>query len=218
MTSLPLFALNVTSKVNVAVEPAAPSVTLGDEIDSAGGSSSSAMVSVTADGFATPLSPLTAAETVTDLSGPSIASATAVTVTAPTLAVDPAPMVSVFALDSVKPSPVAATVSVTAALDARFRLAVTVAAPPFSGIDDDDSANVAVGAPSSSVSVRLAPVTATVSDSAAAWPLDAVPVTVTVRSPTLSMASSTALIVAVSEAFAVSPAAITIVASVESTV
>ena len=219
MTSLPLAALNATSKANVAVEPGAPSATLGDEIESAGASSSSAMVSVTAAGSDTPLSPDAAAVTVTDLSGPSVASSTAVTVTAPALAVDPAAMISVAGFDSVK-SPetafvpaAAVTVSVTASLDARSSAAVTVVTPPLSEIDEDDSFSVAVGVASSSVSVRLAPVTAMVCESAAAWPLDAAPVTVTVRLPTLSMASFTALIVAVSAALAVSPAAITIVAS-----
>ena len=192
-----------------------------------GASSSSAMVSVTAAGFDTPLSPDATAETVTDLSGPSVASSFAVTVTTPALAVDPAAIVSVFALDSVK-SPSAAfvpaaadTVSVTALLDARFSTAVTALALPaplssiVSGFDGSgsDSDSVTVGVSSSSVSVRLAPVTATVSDSAAAWSLDAAAVTVTLRSPTLSTSSFTALIVAVSVAFAVLPAAITIVAS-----
>ena len=47
----------------------------------AGASSSSAMVSVAAAGAATPLVPLTVADTVTDLSGESVVSAFAVTVT-----------------------------------------------------------------------------------------------------------------------------------------
>ena len=135
-------------------------------------------------------------------------SATAVTVTVPALAVCPDATVSVFAFDSAKPLPEAATVSVTAALDARFKRAVTVATPPLSEIDEGDSANVAVGAASSSVSVRLAPVTAPTP-----WSLDAVPVTVTLRSPMLSTSSFTAAIVAVSVGFAVSPAAITTVTS-----
>ena len=46
-----------------------------------------------------------------------------------------------------------------------------------------------------------------------AWALAAVPVTVTERLPTLSMASFTAVTVAASDPFAVSPAGIVIVAS-----
>ena len=172
------------------------------------------MVKVASAGSATPLSPLTVADTATDLSGASVVSLTAVTVTAPVLAVCPAAMVSVFAFDSVKsPAPAfvpaeAATVSVTAALDARSSVAVTVAAPPFSEIDEDDSASVATGVASSSVRVSAAPAT-----DPTPWLLDAVPVTVTLRSPMLSTSSSAAATVAVSVAFAVSPAAITMVAS-----
>ena len=173
-----------------------------------GAASSSAMVNVTLDGSDTPLSPLTGAETVTDLSGPSVVSFTAVTVTVPALVVSPDAMVSVFALESVKPLPEAATVSVTAALDARFKRAVTVDTPPDSRIDEDESANVATGVASSSVNVRLGPVTAPTP-----WALDALPVTVTERSSTLSMASFTAAMVTLSVAFDVSPAAMTTVAS-----
>ena len=106
------------------------------------------------------------AETNTDLSGPSVVSLTAVTVTVPALVVSPDAMVSVFALESVKPAPEAATVSVTAALDARFKRAVTVETPPDSDTDEDESANVATGVASSSVKVSDAPVTVTVSESA----------------------------------------------------
>ena len=173
-----------------------------------GASSSSSMVSVTLAGATTPLSPLTVAVTVTDLSGASTVLSFAVTVTMPVLAVCPDATVSVFALDSVKPFPEAATVSVTASLDARFKRAVTVATPPDSEIDEGDSANVAVGVASSSVSVRLGPVTAPTP-----WSLDAVPVTVTERLPMLSTASFTAATVTVSVAFAVCPAAMTTVAS-----
>ena len=204
---MPLAALSVTAKVSVAVEPDAPSATLGDEIDTVGAASSSAMVSVTLDGFDTP-PPDAVAETVTDLSGSSVVLSTAVTVTAPVLVVEPAATVSVFALESVKPLPEADTVSVTAALDARFKRAVTVETPPDSDTDEDESANVTVGVASSSVKVRLGPVTAPTP-----WALVALPVTVTVRSSTLSMASFTAVIVAVSVAFDVSPAAIMTVVS-----
>ena len=170
------------------------------------------MVSVTLDGFDTP-PPDAVAETNTDLSGPSVVSLTAETVTTPVLAVCPDAMVRVFALESVKPAPAAATVSVTAALDARFKLAVTVETPSASAIDEDDSANVTVGVASSSVRVSDAPVTVTVSESAAARALDAAPVTVTLRLPMLAISSFTAVIVTLSVAFEVLPAAIMIVAS-----
>ena len=173
-----------------------------------GAASSSAMVSVTLAGFDTPLAPLTVAETNTDLSGPSVVSATAVTVTVPALVVSPDAMVSVFALESVKPAPVAATVSVTSSLDARFKRAVTVETPPDSDTDEDESANVATGVASSSVNVRLGPLTAPTPRA-----LIALPVTVTERSSTLSMASFTAVIVTLSVTFAVSPAAMTTVVS-----
>ena len=166
------------------------------------------MVSVTLAGADTPLAPLTVAVTVTDLSGPSVVSLTAVTVTVPALVVSPDAMVSVFALESVKPTPEADTVSVTATLDARFKRAVTVETPPDSDTDEDESASVAVGVASSSVRVRLTPVTAPTPRA-----LIALPVTVPARSMTLSMTSSTAVIVAVSVAFDVSPAAITIIVS-----
>ena len=173
-----------------------------------GAASSSAMVNVTLDGADTPLSPLAVADTNTDLSGPSVVSFTAVTVTVPALVVSPDAMVSVFALESVKPTPEADTASVTSSLDARFKRAVTVETPPDSDTDEDESANVATGVASSSVKVRIGPVTAPTP-----WALVALPVTVTVRSSTLSMASFTAVIVAVSVAFEVLPAAIMTVVS-----
>ena len=72
-----------------------------------------------------------------------------------------------------------------------------------------DTANPAV---SSSVMVSDAPVTVIVSDSAVAWAFAAVPVTVTALSAA-STSLFTAAIAAVSVAFAVEPAAITIVES-----
>ena len=59
------------------------------------------MVSVTASGFVTPCALTAAPETFTCLSGESVASLTAVTVTAPVLAVSPAAIVSVLSFDSV---------------------------------------------------------------------------------------------------------------------
>ena len=183
-----------------------------------GAASSSRIVSVTLAGAATPLFPLTAAETVTCLSGASVVSLTAVTVTVPVLLVAPAAMVSVLALDKLKSDAaafvpaVAATVRVTSSVEARFSVAVTVLDPGFvpscSSIVAGLSTNVAVGAPSSSVSVSAAPVTAPTP-----WLFCAVPVTVVVRLTTLSMASFTAVIVTLSAAFVVSPAAIVMVAS-----
>ena len=111
--------------------------------------SSSAMVRVTARGAFT--SPFTAPETVTDLSGVWVVSSTAVTVTAPVLAVAPVAKVSVVVLDRLKSPAVAplpgaaATVIVAAESAALSSVAVTVAAPPFSAIHEDDSASVALG-------------------------------------------------------------------------
>ena len=128
-------------------------------------------------------------------------------------------MLSVFVLDRLK-SPAAAfvpaaaaTVSVTASLDARFNVAVTVAFPGFvpscSSIVSALSASVAVGVASSSVRVRLAPVTVPTP-----WLFCAVPLTVTD-----AVAHVVHVVVhggdrhAVRHAFDVSPAAISIVAS-----
>ena len=69
--------------------------------DSVGSASSSRMVSVASAGASAPLPPATAPETVTRLSAESTSLPFAVTVTAPALAVEPAAMVRVFALDSV---------------------------------------------------------------------------------------------------------------------
>ena len=183
-----------------------------------GAASSSRIVSVTLAGAATPLFPLTAAETVTCLSGALIMSLTAVIVTVPVLLVAPATMVSVFVLDKLKSDAAAfvpaaaATVSVTASLDARFSVAVTVLDPGFvpscSSIVAGLSASVAVGVASSSVSVSAAPFTAPTPRL-----FCAVPLTVVVRLTTLSMASSTAVIVTLSAVFVVLPAAIVTVAS-----
>ena len=195
------------------------SIVAGDSASAAVGSaSSSSIVNVTLDGAAIPLPPVNVAETVTDLSGASVASFLAVTVTVPVLVVEPAAIVSSVALDRLK-SPAAAfapaaaaTVSVTASLDPWFSTAVTVLFPGFvpscSSIVAGLNASIAVGVTSSSMRRRIAPVTVPTP-----WLFRAAPVTVTLRSPTLSMASSTAVMVAVSAAFAVSPAAITMVAS-----
>ena len=185
---MPLAPLGVTAKLSVVVEPAAPSDMPGEEIEAVGGSSSSVMVSVASAGFATPLAPLAVAETVTVLSGASLASSFAATVTTPALAVSPAATVSAAPV-CVRPSPDAETVSVTAALDS------------------PDSA--AVGSVSSSLSVGVAPVSVP-----APWPLPSVTVTVTLRFALPWWTSSSAAVTStVSEAAAVDPAAMTMVVS-----
>ena len=143
-----------------------------------GAASSSLIASVTADGSAIPARADAAVpETVTRLSGESLESSTAVTVTTPALVVSPAATVSVVAALSVK-SPAAAfapaaadTVTVTAAPAGRDSVAVTVAAPaapPDSSIDAGDRTSATVGAASSSASVSAAPVTAPTPESFAA--------------------------------------------------
>ena len=94
-----------------------------------------------------------------------------------------------------------------ASLDGLVSLAVTVDMPPFSVTAAGVSANVTPGAASSSVSVSVAAVTLCGARLEAASPI-----TFTIRSGS-SVALSTALIVAVSAAFTVVPAANTIVAS-----
>ena len=94
---------------------------------------------------------------------------------------------------------VAATVTVVASLDRWFKMAVTVVEPPFSAIGVAINANATVGARSLSVRVRATPVTVPTP-----WLLLAVPVRVTIRFGS-SRVLSTALIVAVSELFAVLP-------------
>ena len=154
-----------------------------------GNASSSVMVSVTLDGAATPLPPAAVAETVTDLSGASVVLFTAVIVTVPALVVEPAAMVNVFAVLSVKSVPDpgdADTVSVTAALDGRFSVAVTVDTfdAPLSSIVAGDNASVASGNASSSVMVSVTPLTAMVVPSAVARSFAIVAVTVVERPPT----------------------------------
>ena len=132
------------------------------------------------------------------MSGESVASAFDVTITSPALTVAPAAMVSILPVPTLK-SPAAAfvpgaadTMIVMASPDVPpLRPAVTVAAPPFSGIEVGVSVSVAVGRSSSSTIVSDAAVTPTAPRSFAA-----VPVTVTVLSDE-SRASSFAMIVTV---------------------
>ena len=214
--------LDAPESVAVTVEtPPSSGIDVCDSASvTAGLASSSSSASLTSDGAATPLPPEAAPETVTCLSGESTAFPFAVTVTAPALVVEPAAMVSVVALDSTKsaataPAPAAApTVTVTASLDAPDSVAVTVETPPLSEIDAGDRTSATVGSVSSSVSVSAAPVTATVSDSAVAWSFVTVAVTVVERPPPpWCVASSTAVTVAVSAAFDMLPAEMTMLAS-----
>ena len=111
-----------------------------------GGSSSSRKVSVTAGGART--SPLAAARTVTRLSGASTGLFTAEIVTVPVLAVSPAAKVSAVSADratSADATPGDDTVSVNAETAPLSRVAVTVATPPISQIDDGDRASAAFG-------------------------------------------------------------------------
>ena len=157
-------SLDAPDSAAVTVDtPLLSEIDAGDRTSITVGSvSSSVSVSVRLDGAATPLPPDAVPETVTCLFGESTAFPFAVTVTAPALAVSPAAIVSVFALDSVKsagiaPVPAAApTVTVTASLDAPNSVAVTVETPLLSEIDIGDSANVTVGNASSSLIVSVA--------------------------------------------------------------
>ena len=196
VTCRPLAGLSVTVKVRFA-EPLFPSVTLGESIDSVGAPSSSVIVSVTDDGCVIPCELVAEPDTVTLLSASSRALSTAVTVTVPLLLVAPAAMVSVVLLLRLKSpfavfAPAAAeTVTVVCWLDARSRLAVTVAelVAPLSAIDVRDSASVTVGVASSSVIVSV-----TAAGCVIPWLLVAEPDTVTLLSAS-SVELSTAVTV-----------------------
>ena len=136
--------------------------------DEPGRASSSTMVNVRSEGAATrPCPPATVPPTVAVSFSSSVASSTAVTVTAPELVVAPAAMVSVLSLDRLKSpaaavAPVAETVTVIASPEIPpLRLAVTVVALPaplsaiVSGVppSGSDSASASVGVGSSSVIV-----------------------------------------------------------------
>ena len=109
------------------------------------------IVSVTSDGSDAPSPPSTVAETVTVLSGASVALSDAVIVTTPVLAVSPAAIVSAVPVwvKSVPAPGDAETVTVVASLAVRFRAAVTVATSPFSEIELSDRASVTCGLSSS---------------------------------------------------------------------
>ena len=162
MICFPLAASRLTVKVR-SVAPLSPSLTLGEVMESEGGSSSSVIARVTDDGAVTPWVFAAAPETVTLLSGSSALLSEAVIVTVPVLLVAPAAMVSVlFALReksdaSVSVPAVAETVIVVSALDGRFREAVTVVelVAPLSAMEGRDRARVTVGFASSSVIVPV---------------------------------------------------------------
>ena len=196
---------------SVAVTVDTPLLSETDDGDSTrvtvGNASSSVIVNVTPEGAATPLAPETVPETVTDLFGESTEFPFAVTVTVPVLVVSPDAIVNSSALDNVK-SPdtagdtaAAATVTVTAALDAPESVAVTVDTPLLSDTDVGDSDSVTVGGPSSSRIVSV-----TLDGAATLLPPEAVPETVTDLFGS-SLLLSTAVIVTV-PVLVVSPDAI----------
>ena len=209
VTCRPLTGLRLTVNVRFA-EPLFPSVTLGESIDSVGAPSSSVIVSVTDDGCVIPCEFVAEPDTVTLLSASSRVLSTAVTVTVPLLLVLPAAMVSVVLLFSLKSpfavfAPAAAeTVTVVCWLDARSRLAVTVAelVAPLSAIELRDSARVTVGVASSSVIVPV-PLPAVADTVAFAAPLRAT-TTVSFGSSVVSPRTVTVTVLLVSPAANVS--------------
>ena len=130
-------------------------------VDSVAAESSSMIVNVRGDGASNPGGPVTVPATVTCSSGPSASSSNAVTVTVPVLAVLPARMVSSrFALsakssESAGDTADAETVTVTSLVVTRLSCAVTRLSPPSSDTRSGVSTSVTVGAPSSSVIVRV---------------------------------------------------------------
>ena len=210
VTRLPLAASSVTAKVRVAVSPASPSATLGEEIDSAGGLSSSTTLRVTGAEFATATVPPVEAipQILTVWSGSSMVSPTAATVTVPTPRAAAGAKVSVVPELSAKspasvPAPGAAeTVTVTAWCSSTgLSTAVTVATPPLSAIELGDSDSATTEPPSSSTSVSVS----AAGFASAPLPPATVPVTVAWRL-TVSSALSTAVTVT-APVLAVAPAA-----------
>ena len=183
-TTFPVGSL-FSSTANVAVPP--DSVVTSRSVADVDGDttipavSSSVRVRITFDGWATPLPPAAVPQTITDLSGESTSLPFAVTVTLPVLVVAPAAMVRVLAVLRAKSpdtAPIphdAPTVTVTEpALVGCESVAVTIATPPVSVIDADDSTSDTVGRASSSSRVRV-----TSDGSATPLPPVAVPDTVT---------------------------------------
>ena len=157
-------SLDAPDRLAVTVEtPLSSVIDAGDSPRlTVGRASSSVSVSVTSDGDdSRPWPPVTVPETVTDLFGESTAFPFAVTVTVPVLVIEPAGIVSIFAVLRSKSAPTApvpaaaATVTVTASPDWLDRVAVTVETPLLSVIDGDDRTRVTVGVGSSSVLVTV---------------------------------------------------------------
>ena len=218
-TVIVVASLETPESVAVTVEtPFASPTDAGESVSRVvGAASSSTRVSVRLAGAATPLPPDAVPETVTCLSGEPTALSLAVIVTVPVLAVEPAAMLRVRAALSVKSAAsapdddtaAADTVIVVASLEAPESTAVTVATPPFSETDDEDSTSDTVDAPSSSRIVSVAS-----GGSTAPRVPDAVPETVTVLSGA-SVALPTAVTVTV-PALVVSPAAMVSVVALDS--
>ena len=130
-----------------------------------GASSSSVMVRGWSAGALIPWPPETVAETVRVLFGVSTLLFAAVIVTVPVLVVVPAGIFNCLLALSVKSEAVAGetsfadTLSVTSSLEAALSVAVTVDTPPFSEIDDGVRTRDTAGPSSSSVMVKLVPVT-----------------------------------------------------------
>ena len=117
-----------------------------------GAPSSSVTVRVRLEGAITPRRPLTAADTVTDLSGSSTPLSTPVMVTVPVLLVEPGAMVRIL-LEEMAKSPATAgdtgdadTTTVTACGEGLLRNAVTLAVPTFSLMEVGLRSSVTVGA------------------------------------------------------------------------
>ena len=156
--------------------------------------------------------PTTVAETVTLRSGLSAALLTAVIVTVPALAVEPAEIVSSVPLCEKSPDAAGATavedtVTVTAWLDTALSVAVTVVEPPSSEMDAELSARDTVGVLSSSVIVNVC-------DDGAVTPLPPATVAETVTSLSGASTSLSAAVMVTVPVLDFEPAAIVRVLSV----
>ena len=182
--------------------PPASEIDLGATASvTSGVASSSTMVSVTFGGLSTLPPAAIVPETDRATSAESTLSGFAVIVTVPVLAVCPAATISsVFALTS-KSSLLSGdngfatpTVSVTAADAVLDRPAVTVATPPASAIEAEDSIRLARAAPSSSRITTNGASSGSLEISTP-WLFDATPVTATILSPSPASLSFTAVTV-----------------------
>ena len=203
--------------VNVAVPPDSV-VSSREPVDVAGDTASPAVsssVSVSAtpppDTVPTPWPLASTAVTVTCRSAASTSLSTAASAAPSALDVAPATItIRDAAPEPTEYAPAAAcTVTVVACAERRLSVAVTVATPPFSEIDEDDSASVASGAASSSVMVS-----ARATGCCTLWSLTAAPETVACLFGA-SVSSSTAATVTV-PLLVVAPAAMVSVAGLDS--